>query len=277
MTNPHPLYTFYPESGIANSIRRTAAFSFQKVFWRRAIIKELPIDVLWYWFEIRSVLVPWTSDANPLRLIWVDPADIEYYHSGGPWRFGHVVGGDWDVPQQRFENTTLHQSLVDRFTNGQNWEDTDLYNKYNKELNSGKKSSIKGVTDIDSYFETIDQLYYRIDSQGYLTQQTILNREPEKVKDSTHDNPHPALNEICVNIYRDGTLAKRSSGNHRLSIAKILDIDKIPVVVRVRHKKWQKLRDKIRNSDNGNEIGDQTHKHLGHPDLRNLYEGLSSS
>lgn len=45
------------------------------------------------------------------------------------------------------------------------------------------------------------------------------------------------INEILVDVGRDGELLL-VDGRHRLSIAKILGLDEIPVVKHVRHEQW---------------------------------------
>lgn len=52
-----------------------------------------------------------------------------------------------------------------------------------------------------------------------------------------------------MNVHRNGELAKSGSCNHRLSIAKLADVDEIPVLVRVRHADWQAVRDELRRAD----------------------------
>lgn len=59
------------------------------------------------------------------------------------------------------------------------------------------------------------------------------------------DAPHPILQEIGVNIHRDGTMAKKGAGTHRLALARIVGVERVPVTVRVRHAEWQSVRDEI--------------------------------
>lgn len=46
------------------------------------------------------------------------------------------------------------------------------------------------------------------------------------------------LNEITVDIGRNGELLYAGFGIHRLSIAKILGIEKVPVIVGMRHARY---------------------------------------
>ena len=48
------------------------------------------------------------------------------------------------------------------------------------------------------------------------------------------------MNELRVSIDRDGNYMLQNSGSHRLAIAKLLKLKKIPVVVARIHYKWAK-------------------------------------
>ena len=70
--------------------------------------------------------------------------------------------------------------------------------------------------------------------------------------------------EVTVNVARDGRLLM-FSGKHRLSIAKILALDSLPVLVLARHKEWQTVRDVINNWKGPSVVPPD---HLDHPDLQ---------
>ena len=255
------------DRSLGDCFRRATARAFEYLLWERSVVRRAPVGVLWTWFELRSKFVPWTSDANPLQPIFVDPDSVEYYHSGGPRRFGHVVGGDWDTSRQPFEDRIVYRSLRDRFVDGCEWEETALFEMYQAEMAAGARTTVRGESDLDSYFENVDRLYDSIESRGYLTQRRLQTLGTHTETDPSKDNPHPLMDEVCVCIYRDGSIAKRSSGTHRLSIAKILDIDEIPVLVRIRHRKWQEIREAMRSADSVEALSRDVREYIDHPDL----------
>jgi hypothetical protein len=74
--------------------------------------------------------------------------------------------------------------------------------------------------------------------------------------------------EIAVNVGRDGELIFQD-GRNRHVIARILELEEVPVVVLVRHEQWQRLRDRIAR-------GELTASDLPadlrtHPDLVDLF------
>ncbi|ELY51869.1 hypothetical protein C494_02011 [Natronorubrum bangense JCM 10635] len=68
------------------------------------------------------------------------------------------------------------------------------------------------------------------------------------------------LDEVTVDVGRNGELL-HVDGIHRLTVAKLLDLNEIPVVFLIRHKEWTEYREKLCEGDEP--IPD-------HPDLRDL-------
>ncbi len=209
--------------------------------------------------------------------ITVNPDDVDYLviprfqrilHNRGY----HIRGGEWDTQiinqtlmfhadhndsiKERgllpFDNFNLYNSLEDRFINGCDWEDTAYYDweikMCEKGLRKGSESAIK------SGCERIDKLFKSVQKNGYQTQ-----------RDLSESVAYPNRHEVMVNIGRHGGIFL-DDGRHRLCIAKILNIDSIPVKVLVRHKKWQQIRAKA--AQDGTESIDERYK--GHPDLSDI-------
>lgn len=228
----------------------------------------LPPVIVKYYFEFRSVVREDTSDANPAVPIWIDPDRIEYYHGSGPNAFGIVADGDWDTPTSRFEDHVKYRAVYDRYVEGMAWSETELYQQYKQRLERGEPYwRCTTQKELEAYFESIDELYEQIKERGYQSQRELLSESPKAVRRQNTDAPHPVLQEVGVNIYRDGTIAKKGAGFHRLSIAKVLEIDKIPVTVRVRHADWQAIRDEINHRDSPGQLSRKAREHIGHPDL----------
>jgi len=209
------------------------------------------------------------TDANPFKILWVKPSQIKYCVSESqlPAKFGRVYGGSWDLTNKKFVSKITYKSLEKHFSEGVPWEKTRYYkNKYNK-LKKGKPTrGCSSVEDLPEYFAEIDKLYSDIVKEGYQTQQTLKSKNPDETIRKNLDAPTASMNEIGVSIGRNGKLIKHLRGRHRLSIAKIADIDKIPVQVLVRHKEWQSVRNKIKNTNA--DIGSVSYP--DHPDLDDI-------
>lgn len=226
-------YSVKDKRGLVPALQSTLEFIltvpgriFLQVIFRSRVIRNssMSIVVLRAAFRIRNTVLPFFSDADPLKLIYVDPSDIRYHYQEAPRQFGKVKAGDWDKTAEKFDSTVKYdQSLAEK-----------------------------------------------IKQNGYLTQRDLFNKNANRVWNENNDAIHPYLNEISINIARDGQMGKVSSGGHRLSVAKELGLDEVPVVVRARHRSWQKIRDRVRAADSTNDLPQSIAKHLDHPDLQDL-------
>lgn len=207
------------------------------------------------------------TDANPLKVLWVDLESIQYYIPSGPVKFGQVVDGDWDRNRRLITDLPHVESIKNRFDEGQSWEETELFH-----LLLNRPDGAPWIREYDTpeevlhRLEKIEQVYNPIKDSGYKTQEDLLAKNSAQVFEQNNDAPHPRLNEIGVNIGRDGELLWRHQGLHRLAIAKALDLDTVPVIVLTRHSEWQAVRDTVRESSNDTIDPDL----LEHPDLQDL-------
>lgn len=260
---------------LAKAAQRSLKIRAEKRFRRRLQRIQVPTAVIRAWFgTVRRLDWDRYTDADPWKLVFVDPNDIEYYHWGGPYGWGRVVDGDWDLDRSQFEDHMAYRSVRLRFLDGADWEETPHFQHYAERLEEGKylRKGFTSRTEIREYFHEIDELYERIQEEGYRSQRELYAENPRRARTENTDAPHPLLNEIAVNIYRDGALAKNESGNHRLAIAKILDIDKVPVLVRTRHARWQQIRDAAREANRREDLDPKVERHHSHPDLQDLRE-----
>lgn len=216
-------------------------------------------------------------DIDPFAYRWIDPDNITRFtgREGTPRRkedLGRVMGGDWDktLPDQShrdplrrrkdyFEDHIVFKSLRNHFQRGIPWKETGLVKFALKEVRAGRRCwGSDTVDEIHERCKRIDQLYEAIDRDEYRTKQDLLGIYPsrffcylDETVDRYGDVDHLTrtghntvrgyrgikTNEVLVDISRHGEYLF-VDGRHRLTIAKLLDIERIPVVMMVRHKKW---------------------------------------
>ena len=179
------------------------------------------------------------TDANPFKIIYVDPNEIQERALDLPIAWGRVVGGDWE--SGALENTSKYRALEQRFIENKSWE--EVPHEFN---------------DVGVW----DQIYRSIQENGYKTQEEL--RRSKKNTGLTWDC------EIGVAIDQNGEILWQIRGTHRIHIAKILDIGEIPVQIRVRHTQWQTIRDEVRKSTSVSELSERAQDHLSHPDLQDV-------
>jgi len=194
------------------------------------------------------------TDANPYKQLWTDPDEITHTTSGAARRRGWVQAGEWDRQGTPFLSRTYPKAINQRYGDRRPWEETILADKFDD------------TKQLSRHCDKIECLCDAIRQDGYHSQKQLLEKNPEAAWSGLNDAMHPLANEIAVDIGRNGELLWNMCGQHRLAIAKILEIDRIPVQVFRRHSEWQKIRDRARR---GEEIPE---KFSDHPDLADIFE-----
>lgn len=163
------------------------------------------------------------------RIYWVSPHDISYctLKEFNPYKYyGVVMVGNWDQLCKEFEKLDVFIALKSRFLNDTKWEDTEYYHNIINRIKNGQYCwGCKSENEFIARCKRLDDLYNDIMINGYKTQTDIsLSCKGKKKYD-----------EISINIGRNGEFLF-NNGAHRLSIAKTLNIDKVPIRITVCHK-----------------------------------------
>lgn len=208
-----------------------------------------PISILNAFMDIKYSL-KFNAIPNVDKIIWVDPFEIKLILNNEQNKrkyFGRIMDGDWDL-DTRCIIGPKYKSLVMYYVEGREWEETPLFDRYKERLIKEKKVlGCKNIEEIKAYYRlNIDTLYFKMKEEGFLP--------PSK------ENAN--INPIYIYIGRDGEIIYSDNGNHRLSFAKILGLNKIPVKVRARHKRWQIIREEFSKKRNTNLSA--------HPDMQDL-------
>lgn len=195
--------------------------------------------------------------AEPFALIEVDPNEVamsnrridKYLASGS------IRAGDWDRRTRPYERSLKYRSVEQRFREGRPWQETAVHDELCRRIETeGEADGCYSIADLEQRYERIDRLYESIERHGY---------DPSRGYDGSDTRVSTALDQACVSIGRDGELIFCGGGNHRFSIAKLLDLESIPVRVVVRHREWQRTRERVADGT-GSVDADS------HPDLRDL-------
>lgn len=225
-----------------------------------------------YWEEGRH----YTAPIDPYKILYVSPHRINKKPKEKPTLDSSapsgVVGGGWDLDTEILsEVSPTHKSIVAHFEEGVDWEDTEEYQIGVSKVERGDYSfgisswgPCKSLADIDRRFNAIDELYENIKQNGYHSQKELQSGDGGEMVGDLRKNMRkpPEFREITVDIGRDGEFLWKG-GIHRLTIAKVLDVETIPVRVRIRHEQWQNIRDRVYE-------GDDPPQHIDskHPDLQ---------
>lgn len=233
---------------------------------------------LYVYLYVRTVAtrnaIRYEAEIDPLRLYWVDLDRLERkLCTAFPKRkykyFGKVMDGDWDRESEPFEETDVYRSFEAHFERGVEWQETPFFQRVLGEIRNGQTQW--GCDSREAFLERcaeIDELYERIRTEGYKTQAELLNDDgAEPLHKARHSRIYRYVtDEMTVSVARDGELIFNDARN-RLAIAKVLDLDEVPVRIMVRHARWQRLRDAVATGER--DLQNLPEELRTHPDLRN--------
>lgn len=173
------------------------------------------------------------SVRSPFATLWIDPADVGLkalaaYQETPP---GTILSGDWDTQVITLDESLKYRGMIEHFEMGLPWEETCLFQtRYLDRLN--RLGTAVGMHDIDELLEYyrghIDTLYRNIAKNGF-----------------QHGSWRTGVDPVYVHLGRNGEFIWGSGGNHRLAIARVLELSRIPVRIHLRHEQWQHYRDAV--------------------------------
>lgn len=197
---------------------------------------------------------------DPFELVLVHPDRItrftgrEFPVWTDRWtHFGAVVNGDWDereVPPispsysgpdpslylaDRFSETPLHRTLREHFVDGVPWEELPFVKEMTRaarETESSVWHQCSTAPEVRQRCRDLDHLYRSMRDRGCLSMRELNARDGRSLTFR-----EVMEHEIIVDVARDGELLF-VTGRHRLSLAKILGLERIPVAIAVRHPEW---------------------------------------
>ncbi len=213
-----------------------------------------------------------TTDAALDKVIWVDPSKIIHetytYFGDQLSEHGKVYDGRWDKIYAEFKNRIEFESLQRHFCEHVPWENTSYYIHAKSCITSGRGfRGFSTINDVERFFDHIDRVYQRIRNDGYRSQRDLLQDIEANEGDATEAMDFGLMNEIGVNITRNGKILWHTKGQHRLIIAKLLNLEKVPVQICTRHAEWQQIRNRIRTSSNEELNAITLDCYQTHPDL----------
>lgn len=268
------------------------------------VYPSLAVPLVWGWYlyaalYIRGVALQnaLTHDApiEPFRIYWVDPDRLTHYKRkptirrdverlvdagviDGPsppprskFKYaGRVIGGDWDWNCERFEDSDLYRAFEAHFERGIDWEETAFFDRVIEAIENGRhRWGCQSRTEFQRRCRRLDRLYLTIREDGYRTQAELA--------DDAGDDPFATekraqfsklkrfvYDEMTVSVGRDGEFVF-NDGHDRLAIAKLLDLEAVPVWIMIRHAEWQRLRDAVAAGER-----DVPPELRTHPDMTNV-------
>ena len=229
------------------------------IVWR--VIWKLRLTLKGIWFSVDLEKIYWVS---PQKIIYgLERGDLIVPGYNGKEKKLFKLG-KLERYLIKFEDKIVYQSFYQHFIKGKQWKETDLYKKVANRMKSERSLwCCSSVDDYDKRCNMLDKLYDDIKKNGIKPQKTLSKTSLLK------ENMIKEIeNEMIVYIGSKGELIHRN-GQHRLSIAKLLNLDKVPVQILYRHKDWLKFRKEILTCIR-REMKGKVLQPLLHPDLSDI-------
>jgi len=206
--------------------------------------------------------------ADPLKIIYINPNKIKY-ESGTNHRsiLGRVYFGEEDMQGNMFNRNTRYKAMRSVFINGKSWKDTEMYKKDIEKIKKNSHPKFDSESDWQEYTEALEDLYNNIKQSGLKSQRELYNSKKTFIDTKNDYKCFKIHDEIPVDICKDGEMVRSSGGTHRLSIAKILNIQSVPVVVKERHNQWERIVRKMLKSKDHTQSDKYGTDVLEHPDV----------
>ena len=138
---------------------------------------------------------------------------------------GRVVDGDWDLSIKPLWDNPKLESCKLRWEQGAKWEDTPIFQKLLKQIQSGQTpDGLRSREDLENRYARLDRIFEHTLQVGRLLN---MHELPEYFR-REHGAP-------LVHITRTGSCIRSGGGNHRFAIAKILSLPEFPAQLGVVH------------------------------------------
>ncbi len=169
-------------------------------------------------------------------LIWFDPQVITY-------RAPKSENGKFVQKLHRNGIKTIDEStptiaptVEQMFVQNESYEFTPQFNKMIKQVSKGQRAYYCETTEeVHLYFQNLERAYQSISTDGYLLQKD-LKKKDETMIDPRHRDRY--CDEIQLVIDKNSDMLLGWAGTHRLLIARILELDRIPGIVKYVDEEW---------------------------------------
>ena len=139
---------------------------------------------------------------------------------------GRIVDGDWDLKTIRFHDSSKYRFCHRHFVEGLSWKDAGVDAHFLKRIADGNiVDRLETLDDVRARYAALDALY-----------ESFRSGAPFKPLQSRRDWRGTRYRDgIYIHVNRDGKPIFGCAGYHRLAIAQILRMEKIPVQLGVVH------------------------------------------
>ncbi|WP_091644517.1 hypothetical protein [Aquisalimonas asiatica] len=124
----------------------------------------------------------------------------------------------------------IHETVRGLFIDGLEYQETPQYRWMMERVLSAPPEPNWGcgsTEEVHDYFEVLIATFQSMKTKGYLDQSQLHGKDVKKADD-----------EIPVYVTRSGELCQGNAGNHRIKMAEILGVERVPVIFWGIHTVW---------------------------------------
>lgn len=225
--------------------------------------------------QVTQITAPSTIEISFDTPVFV-PHSEQFFEIARRNLLGAILPDNIERGEMRFEETEIYRSFEQVFTHGYDWSMTEFFRQNADKIASGKiiwncKSSDDLLARLN---HDVRGLYASIASNGYLTQAQIIERSyletlPASMKRfEEYIEPLSTNHEIKLGVNAEGQFMI-VDGMHRLAIAKLLQLKRIPVQIAFRQEEWAGFHAHLTDVAQGLNA-QRLYQKLEHPDLAYL-------
>ena len=177
------------------------------------------------YFQLKRRYGLWQTELNP--------ASIVYRRRKNEWpayvKRWPVLAcpGKWDLSGNDYAPFRMEQ-IQELFEEKVPYQQTKFYRRMMDELERNGITHAPKLTSrdaVDAYFSRLEKLHQSMRDHGFQA------RSPQHLQQER---------EITIRVGRNGTPIKSGEGTHRLALARLLEFERVPVVVDLVHTRWVK-------------------------------------
>jgi len=158
------------------------------------------------------------------KLFYVNPMKINFYDAERFFSsYNYIQSGNWDKKKEELENKIQFRIIHELITLNKEINQISCYENLIQSLINRGNTYSQAVKSLDEKYTNIKRIYEDIKLNGYRSQKELKASEENKF--------NTWYDEMRVSVDRNGEFILSGSGNHRLMMARLLKLNRVPVII----------------------------------------------
>jgi hypothetical protein len=194
---------------------------------RATVAEQVPHRLRPVLRDVHNLVRHGSSAPRFAQRLWIDPRVVDERVADSRRLFsGRVVGGDWDRHRDPVETHPKVRACVDHWRHGVSWRDTGVYDLLLRLIaeRGRPKDGCADLDDVIARYRVLDTIFAQVRDEGRL--RTRAQLDPGAYRE---------LGGVLINLDRDARPVAGGGGWHRLAMARVLGLARIPAQVGLVH------------------------------------------